>query len=164
MIASVKNFDWKKRVFGPAFFALAFLAAASLAGCDRLHTERLRKLQLKVGGNPVLAEIAATPDDRQRGLMYRSSLGAEEGMLFAFAAPEVQVFWMKNTLIPLDVGFFDADLFLITVRTMEPDDGASTHSSNEPALYALEMNKGWFAKKGLRKYAKLELPETILGL
>lgn len=164
MIVGMKILSVKKRVFGPAFFALAFFAAAFATGCDRLHTERLKKLQLKVGGNPVMAEIAASPDERQRGLMYRSSLGAEEGMLFVFPAPEVQVFWMKNTLIPLDVGFFDSDLFLITVRTMEPDDGAATHSSNEPALYALEMNKGWFAKKGLRRYAKLELSEPVRGL
>ncbi|MBI3396377.1 MAG: DUF192 domain-containing protein [Spirochaetia bacterium] len=151
----------------PAFFFSNSLLAVLLfaaASCDALRTKELRRLEIKVGGNNVSAEIAATPEDRERGLMYRTKMGADEGMLFVFVKPEIQTFWMKNTLIPLDIGFFDSDQYLIQSMTMEPDDGKATYGSGDLALYALEMNKGWFKSKGLRKYAKLDLPQTLKGL
>ncbi len=135
-----------------------------LTACDSLRTQHLQTEIIQVGEYKIRAEIAATPKDRERGLMYRSSLGEDEGMLFVFPRASQQAFWMKNTLIPLDVGFFDEQGFLIEVFTMMPDDGARTYPSSEPALYALEMKAGWFAKRGLRKYTRLVSPRTLQGM
>lgn len=146
-------------------YRIILLPAALLALSASLQCEaRLPRLEIRVANFPVLAELALTSEDRERGLMYRNSLGAEEGMLFVFPEAHFQSFWMKNTLIPLDVGFFDSDGFLIEYRSMIPNNDTITYNSSEPALYALEMNKGWFEKKGLKKYAKLILPRPVRGL
>lgn len=140
------------------------LVLLTFFACDSLRTQHLRQEVIKVGGVSIRAEIAATPPDRERGLMYRTSMPENEGMLFVFPEAKFQAFWMKNTLIPLDIGFFDDQGFLIEVLHMKPDDGTARYPSSEPALYALEMNAGWFEKHGLRKYARLELARTIQGL
>ncbi len=142
---------------------LAFLVALPVA-CDQLRTQHLKVADLHLDGIHVRAELAVTPEDRQRGLMYRAALDENEGMLFVFPAPRIQSFWMKNTIIALDVAYFDEQGFLINYHTMEPDDGKQTYRSAEPALYALEMSKGWFKKHGLRKYSQLRLPGEIKGL
>lgn len=146
-----------------AVCALVFAASIPVA-CDGLLTQQLKVIDIYVDEIHVRAELAQTPETRQRGLMYRSKLGLDEGMLFVFPRPRMQSFWMKNTLIPLDIAYFDSQGFLINIHTMEPDGGKKTYPSSEPALYALEMNKGWFKKHGLRKYARLKLPGDIKGL
>jgi len=141
-----------------------------IAACDSLRTQHLQTAEILVGDSHIRAEIAATPDERERGLMYRTSLGENEGMLFVFPQTSMQAFWMKNTLIPLDVGFFDDQGFLIEALTMSVDkpdvdpEKRPTYNSSEPALYALEMPAGWFKKKEIRKYARLVLPRPIRGL
>lgn len=132
-----------------------------LASCEGIRTQNLPRETLKVGGIEVSAEIARTPEERSRGLMYRTNLKDDEGMLFIFENVEYHSFWMKNTLIPLDVAFFDEQGFLIELHTMSVDDGEKTYVSSEVSKYALEMNAGWFEKHGLKKYARLKLPESL---
>ncbi len=127
------------------------------------QAQSLKKIKITIGGVPALVEVAATPQDRQKGLMYRTKLGENEGMLFVFPSPEFQSFWMKNTLIPLDLGYFDSFGKLTDVHTMSPDNGASFYNSSGRILYAVEMNAGWYKKNNIRRSAKLELPYPILG-
>jgi uncharacterized membrane protein (UPF0127 family) len=108
-----------------------------------------------------LVELAVTPEQRQKGLMYRKSLPENEGMLFVFPEEAIQNFWMKNTYIPLDVAFFDKDGYLIEYQSMEPN-SEIIHQSSEPAKYALEMNQGWFKKQNIKRYSKLKLPQNVL--
>ncbi|MCE9596626.1 MAG: DUF192 domain-containing protein [Spirochaetia bacterium] len=147
---------------------LRFVRLASLllllTACDSLRTQHLKTQNIRVGEFTISAEIAASPSERERGLMYRTSLGDDEGMLFVFPEATMQAFWMKNTLIPLDVAYFDDQGFLIEIVTMQPDGGVRTYPSSEPTLYALEMKAGWFAKRAVRKYTKLILPQPIRGL
>ncbi|MBL8021445.1 MAG: DUF192 domain-containing protein [Leptospirales bacterium] len=135
-----------------------------IAACDSLRTQHLKRQNIRVGEFTISAEIAASPSERERGLMYRTSLGDDEGMLFVFPEATMQAFWMKNTLIPLDVAYFDDQGYLIEVVTMQPDGGARTYPSSEPTLYALEMKAGWFAKRAIRKYTRLTLPQPIRGM
>jgi uncharacterized membrane protein (UPF0127 family) len=97
------------------------------------------------------------------GLMQRQDLGRDEGMLLVFPAPRVQQIWMLNTPIPLDAGFFDADGVLLNTVSMSPDGGRTIHESTGPAIYALEMNIGWFERNGLSPGARLNLPLPIVG-
>lgn len=147
----------------PLFLTLFVMTAVNWS-CQPLFTEGGKTELIHVGDIPLNVEIAATPEIRQRGLMYRKNLPSNEGMLFVFPKSSLQSFWMKNTLIPLDVGFFDDQGFLLEVLTMEPDDGKKIHNSAEPAKYALEVNKGWFRKNNLRRYAKLKLEADVRGL
>ena len=143
------------------FFIFTVLLLA--ASCNQAKSQTLRKIDIQLSGKVIQAEIARTPQEREKGLMFRTALGENEGMLFIFPKESIRSFWMKNTLIPLDVGYFDAQGFFIEAKTMLPDDGEKTHVSSEPALYALEMNAGWFKKNNIRKYDRLVITETIRG-
>ena len=100
-------------------------------------------------------EVADTPEERSIGLMNRESLPADAGMLFDFQA-DVQVgFWMKNTLIPLSIAFIDKDGVIVHIEDMEPHTRDS-HPAARPAKYALEVNRGWFRKRGIKPGAKIE--------
>ncbi len=101
----------------------------------------------------LIVEIADTPKAHQRGLMFRKSLADNHGMLFIFEYREILSFWMKNTYIPLDIGFFDENKKLIEYHTMKPRSLDSTTSSKE-AKYALEVNKNWFKKNKIKKGMK----------
>ncbi len=119
------------------------------------------KYEIYVDDHQILVELAITSEQRQKGLMFRTSLPENEGMLFVFPEEAIQNFWMKNTPIPLDVAFFDEEGYLIEYQSMEPN-SETIHQSSEPAKYALEMNQGWFKKRNIKRYAKLKLPQNVL--
>ena len=110
--------------------------------------------RLTIGSTTLTAEIAATEEHRATGLMHRFSLAPDSGMLFVFDVPRVQSFWMRNTYIPLSIAFIDASGTVLNIEDMQPKDERPTFSSS-PALYALEMRKGWFAQKGITAGARV---------
>ena len=120
-------------------------------------SSKLPTTTLTIDGHSVSAEIAATDGDRQQGLMFRDSLGTDSGMLFAYPDTKVRGFWMKDTRIPLSIAFADSEGVIVRIADMKPFDETRT-SSLYPAKYALEMEKGWFAKTGIKKGA------TIVGI
>ena len=103
----------------------------------------------------IRAEVARTHDERSTGLMHRKDLGSHEGMLFVFDEPAKQCFWMKNTLIPLAAAFIDDDGRIVNVSEMKPQT-LDAHCSAKPVRYVLEMNAGWFDKRGFKPGARLE--------
>jgi uncharacterized membrane protein (UPF0127 family) len=107
------------------------------------------QLQLNAGIHVIRAELANTPESRMKGLMFRKALGTSDGMLFVFDEPQRQCMWMRNTYVPLSVAFIDANGVILNVEDMEPLTEDS-HCAAGPAKYALEMNKGWFASRGLK--------------
>ena len=109
----------------------------------------LPTVPLSINGHKVTAEVAATDEQRAKGLMHRFSLQPDHGMVFVFERAERQAFWMKNTFIPLSIAFIGADGRIINVDDMAPQD-ETTHWSKGPARYALEMRKGWFAERGIK--------------
>ena len=133
------------RVFGAGCLALAVAGAARAATAN----EALPTIPLSINGHKIVVEVAATPERRSLGLMNRFSLQPDHGMLFVFDYPEPQAFWMKNTFIPLSIAFVAADGRIINVDEMRPHD-ESTHTSRGPALYAIEMRKGWFTERGIK--------------
>lgn len=129
--------------------------------------EKLPVLKLKLGGRTIAAEIADSDDERERGLMYRKSMGADEGMLFVFEEEQEMAFWMKNTLIPLSIGYFDGQRRLLNTVEMTPavmgEARPKTYPAKGAALYALEMNKGWFTKHAIKPGTVIEIPTTKVG-
>lgn len=99
--------------------------------------------RIVVGGHPVTVEVADEEPERQRGLMHRESLPEDHGMLFVYPAERYLSFWMRNTLIPLDVAFIDATGRIVDIQQMEAQSDES-HTTRAPAMYALEMRIGWF--------------------
>jgi len=133
------------RVFGAGCLALAVAGAARAATAN----EALPTIPLSINGHKIVVEVAATPERRSLGLMNRFSLQPDHGMLFVFDYPEPQAFWMKNTFIPLSIAFVGPDGKIINIDEMQPHD-ESTHTSRGPALYAIEMRKGWFTERGIK--------------
>ena len=112
-------------------------------------SQALELVPLRVGGIEIQVEIADDADERQQGLMYRESLQENQGMLFVYPEQRTLGFWMKNTLIPLDIAYIDREGRIVDIQQMEPQT-TETHDSAAPAMYALEMNQGWFEANGIR--------------
>lgn len=134
-----------------ALLATSLQAQAQEAAEPQLH---LPRVELRTGMFRVDAQVAARFQERQTGLMHRTSMPQHEGMLFVFEQPGVQCFWMKNTLIPLTTAFVADDGRIVNLADMQPHDERS-HCSAEPVRYVLEMNQGWFKAKNIQAGAKL---------
>ena len=111
-------------------------------------------VQLNAGMYLIRAEVAADMATRARGLMFRREMPSNAGMLFIFDEPGSQCMWMKNTLIPLSVAFLDDEGRIINIEDMAPQTEDS-HCAHRPARYALEMNRGWFAARGVKPGTRL---------
>jgi len=118
------------------------------------HAQGLPVAELRAGMHLIRAEVAADFSTRARGLMHRKGLAPNAGMLFVFDGPSQQCMWMKNTYIPLSVAFLDEQGTIINIADMQPH-SEQTHCSARPALYALEMTRGWFAERGIKPGLKL---------
>jgi uncharacterized membrane protein (UPF0127 family) len=134
--------------------ALALAALAPLAAPAQEPQLDLQRVQLSVGMHRIDAQVALTPEQRATGLMWRRQMPQHEGMLFVFEQPSVQCFWMKNTLLPLAIAFVADDGSVVNVAEMKPQT-LDSHCSAQPVRYVLEMNQGWFAKKGVKPGTKL---------
>lgn len=148
----------------PVLAGLAALALTLLAGLSPAQAQpageqpqRLQAVTLTAGMHNIRAEVALTPEQRQKGLMYRTDLATHEGMLFVFEAPAPQCFWMRNTPTPLTIAFLADDGSIVNLADMKPFDDSS-HCSAKPVRFVLEMNQGWFAKRGIKAGFKLGGP------
>lgn len=103
----------------------------------------------------IQAEVAATEAARQQGLMFRQSMGANEGMLFIFEAPAGVCMWMKNTPLPLSVAFIDQAGKIVNIEDMQPNT-TNPHCAKKLIRYALEMNQGWFKQKNIKAGSTIE--------
>lgn len=111
--------------------------------------QQLPTVQLQAGMYNIVAQVARTDEQRQTGLMFRKQMPAHEGMLFVFEQPATQCFWMRNTLIPLSTAFVADDGTIVNIEDMAPMT-ENSHCSKQPVRYVLEMNQGWFAKRGFK--------------
>ena len=113
------------------------------------------EITLSIAGHKLRAEIAATPDERMRGLMFRTELAENRGMLFVYPQPSLQAMWMMNTIIPLSVAFIGRDGRILNIEDMAPQT-KDAHPSQGAAAYSLEMNQGWFAARGIGRGTLVE--------
>jgi uncharacterized membrane protein (UPF0127 family) len=133
-------------------FLCALAAGTALAqGGPQLDLPRIK---ISAGMYLIDTQVAATPEQRATGLMYRQQMPQGEGMLFVFEAPAEQCFWMKNTVLPLSAAFVAEDGTIVNLADMKPQT-TDSHCSKKPVRFVLEMNQGWFEKKGLKAGAKL---------
>jgi uncharacterized protein len=140
--------------FISALAALLLAAASPFAAAQEPQTQ-LPRVKLSAGMHQIDAQVAQTADQRTIGLMFRKEMPQHEGMLFVFEQPSVQCFWMRNTLLPLTAAFVADDGTVVNLADMQPQ-SLDSHCSTKPVRYVLEMNQGWFAKKGIKAGAKLK--------
>ena len=118
-----------------------------------IHTSGGEEVRVRV-------EIADSPIEITRGLMYRTALAEDRGMLFVYPYEARLSFWMKNTLIPLSIAFIDAEGRIVDIQDMKPlDDDPPSYVSAKPARYALEVNQGFFEERGVKVGDRVELSE-----
>lgn len=138
--------------------AMLWLAlAGAVPGTAWAQTEaqpRLETVGLSAGMHLIRAEVAATPEQQRLGLMFRRSMAANDGMLFVYEAAQPHCFWMRNTVLPLTIAFIDDEGRIVNLADMQPHD-ESPHCAAKPVRFALEMNQGWFAKRGLKAGSQL---------
>lgn len=128
---------------------VSLLAFATTATWSRESPQlNLPRVTLKAGMHLIQAQVAATPEQRATGLMHRTEMPTNEGMLFVFEQPAGQCFWMKNTLLPLTAAFVADDGTIVNLADMQPQ-SLDSHCSAKPVRYVLEMHQGWFARRGI---------------
>ena len=144
-----------------ATLLLYLIVAAPVAWAQSVPLTKTTTLQ--IGIYRVQAEIADTPQSRERGLMQRTHLCANCGMLFVFEEAAQHGFWMKNTPLPLSIAFINADGIILNIAEMQPHTTAIHHAKGN-ALYALEMSRGWFAKRRIKRGQVVQLPPKISAI
>ncbi|MCB2017501.1 MAG: DUF192 domain-containing protein [Hydrogenophaga sp.] len=139
-----------RRLAAAGLLALFTVTAWSQGAAQR----DLPKVTLQAGMHLIHAQVATTHEQRATGLMFRTDMPTNEGMLFVFDEPAGQCFWMKNTLLPLTAAFVADDGTIVNLADMKPQT-LDSHCSEKPVRYVLEMNLGWFAKRGLKAGSRL---------
>lgn len=160
------RFSFRSRM---AWFALRLvLSACALAAAQVMPAEAFAQampagakppeafphVKLTAGMFVIDAAVAANDADREQGLMYRTQLAPNEGMLFVFGENAVHCFWMKNTLIPLSIAFMRADGTITDIDEMQAET-TNNHCPRNNGVYALEMSRGWFSAKGIKPGMKI---------
>lgn len=138
----------RQRFFLRALLGALFAGAALTAAAD------MPRIDLTAGFHRIEAEVALNQADRMQGLMQRTQMAPNHGMLFIFPQAARHCMWMKNTLIPLSVAFLDDSGHIINIRDMQPQT-ENSHCADKDARFALEMNQGWFAAKGIKAGASI---------
>jgi uncharacterized protein len=142
------------RLPGHFIAALFGLALASSAGAQSGPQPTLPTTRLTAGMHIITAELATTPQSRTIGMMFREKTAPNHGMLFVFEYKAPQCFWMRNTPLPLSIAFIEDDGTIVQITDMAPKNDA-LHCSQRPVRFALEMEQGWFARKGLAVGARI---------
>ena len=155
----IKNKDgvqvWSSLLFTSflSFFTFGCQQTSSPTPVENQHLEVLTPIA------SLQLEWADTPEERQIGLMNRTSLPENSGMVFVFEQNQPHCFWMKNTLMPLDIGFIDAQGLLVQIESMQAQT-TDMHCPNQAIAYALEVNQGWFDKHQITVGAQiLNIPQ-----
>ena len=140
------------------YIAVALLALgavlASPSHAQNAPQMDLPRVKLSAGMYLIDAQVAAAQNQRSIGLMFRREMPQSEGLLFALEQASEQCFWMKNTLLPLTAAFVANDGTIVNLADMKPQT-TDSHCSKEPVRFVLEMNQGWFGKRGIKAGSKL---------
>jgi uncharacterized membrane protein (UPF0127 family) len=135
-----------------------------LQGCNRQDSSDIitplgpdHYFDVTIEGKLIRLQLAIEAEELRRGLMYRKKMGENDGMIFLYTKPQRMSFWMRNTPLPLDVGFISSDGVLQEYYPLYPYDETSVVSRSDELQFALELNQGWFQKNNITRGAKLDL-------
>jgi hypothetical protein len=150
---------------------LAFAAAILLTACGGSDAAKNAvpktvddRFPIRIGDRTVQMQVAALPPEMEKGLMFRTTMGEDEGMIFIFTHPQQMGFWMRNTILPLDIGYIDPTGELKEIYPMYPHDEKTVSSHSRDIQFCLEMNQGWYQRNGVRPGANLDLKAVTEAL
>jgi uncharacterized membrane protein (UPF0127 family) len=159
--AAMNILQTMRSTFTSLIFTISSLIVAALlpstTNAEGVPQTQLPRTTLNAGMHLLQVQLAQDFEQRQIGLMWRKEMPQNEGMLFIFEQPAVQCFWMRNTYLPLTAAFVADDGTIVNLADMKPMNDSS-HCSNKPVRFVLEMNQGWFAKRNIQAGYKLTGP------
>lgn len=138
-----------------AALTVAFAVCAASVNAQTVAQPMLATTKIQVGMHVITAELAASSNERQMGLMHRTKLGPNRGMLFAFEQADKHCFWMRNTPLALTIAWLDSSGKVVSLADMQPKSD-DNHCPSEAAVYALEMEQGWFKQRNIKVGAMLK--------
>ncbi len=155
----VSHCSWKKTV--KILFVFILFINSYLLAKDLQPEVKFEKISVEISNTKIEVDLASTSEQHQKGMMYREKLDSNEGMLFIFETEQVLSFWMKNTLVDLSIAYIDKNKKIIDIQEMKATSLLATtnpisYPSKKPALYALEMPKGWFKKNKIKVGNKIK--------
>jgi uncharacterized protein len=142
----------RRALFAGALLMLALQPFAVLA--QEGPQPKLPTVEIGAGMHRIHAEVARSSTQQMVGMMGRTQMASHEGMIFVNERADTRCFWMRNTLLPLSIAFIADDGTIVNIAEMQPRSDQS-HCSTKPVRFALEMNEGWFSKRGLKAGSKL---------
>lgn len=157
------QFTWNRK-FLRIILILGFLFVALGANAKDLKPEvKFETAEIQIGSKKITVELAETPQQHEKGLMYRETLEKDKGMLFIFNREDTLSFWMKNTYVDLSIAYINKKLKIVDIQEMKATSPLEiseppTYPSKKPAMYALEMPKGWFKASNIKVGQSLKLP------
>ncbi|MFN7263100.1 MAG: DUF192 domain-containing protein [Pseudobdellovibrionaceae bacterium] len=142
------------------FFALVVTIFSLQLGAQEPQPTLPQKW-ISINGHKLQVEVADSPDELQKGLMFRQQLDEGKGMLFVFPEEDIRAFWMKNTFIPLSIAYINSKKVIVDIQDMAPAKSMMqshfpSYPSSRPAKYALEVPQNWFNKKGIKVGDKIK--------
>lgn len=157
-------FSWNQKVFKKIFFLSLLLISTTVSAKDLNPSVKFDSAEIEVGSKKITVEIAATPQQHEKGLMYRETLEKNQGMLFLFDREQVLNFWMKNTYVDLSIAYINKKLKIVDIQEMKATTTLDisepvTYPSKKPAMYALEMPKNWFKANNIKIGQTITLPK-----
>lgn len=151
----MNKFFINKAMWRGVGFLLGLGLIVGNAGLAQAEITQMPRMELTAGFYRLESEVAANDGDRQLGLMGRRSLGANQAMLFVFERVGQHCMWMKNTFLPLSVAFLDKEGRILNIEEMQPQTENNHCAAAPGAAFALEVNQGWFAQKGIKVGQKI---------
>ncbi len=156
------------------FRIFSILVIIAFAGCDRavpsVHAAATTeagievRFPVRIGKSNTQLRVAVTDLEKSQGLMQVDKLPGAEGMAFMYATPQQMNFWMKDTLVDLDIAFVLGDGTIDEIRTMQAGDTRDTFSRSDRIQFSIEMSAGWFARAGLKAGDKVNLTDLKKAL
>lgn len=142
--------------------SLILLSLCVFTGCSPKQLEHTPEpastyFPIDIGTQVTQLQLALNQAEQSQGLMNRDSMDKDHGMLFLFDKAGPRSFWMRNTRIPLDIGYFDASGILLEIHSLYPYDETPVKSYSQNVLIAVEMNRGWFAANNIKPSAQIDM-------
>lgn len=159
-------FTWNQKILKTILMTGILFAGLGLSAKDLNPEVKFESSEIQIGSKKITVDLAVTPAQHEKGLMYRETLDKDQGMLFIFNKEQVLNFWMKNTYVDLSIAYINSKMKIIDIQEMKATTTLEvaeppTYPSKKPAMYALEMPKGWFKASNIKVGQQLKLPKKL---
>lgn len=162
----VSPFSWNRKFLRIILIVGFLFIAVGVSAKDLKPEVKFDTAEIQIGSKKVMVELSTSPAQHEKGLMYRETLEKDKGMLFIFDKEDTLSFWMKNTYVDLSIAYINKKMKIVDIQEMKATSPLEvtepvTYPSKKPAMYALEMPKGWFKASNIKVGQSLKLNNKV---